>query len=412
MKQPTLRAGESPHDEPARLLIIDDNPDIHRDLQRILVPPRSATSARLDELQALLDGAPAERLANSAPVGPRYELEFARQGRDGVELARRAMAEGRPFALAFVDVRMPPGWDGLQTLQELWQCDGDLHAVLITAYSDYSWEDVQRRLGCDHRLLVLKKPFESVEVQQLALAVTEKWREARRVRRYTEELAAATAKARLANRAKSEFLATLSHEFRTPLNAVIGLSELVREELQRADFKGVDDELCQVISSAQCLLGLVDNALRYVQVDSDRDSVELSTFDLRELIAQTVESMTPKAAGNGNRIETTMPEVGIPLLSDRGRVRQILQSLLDNACKFTRDGTISVTLRLDERHHRLTLAVADTGIGIAPDQLDYVFELFTQGDSSPKRPFGGTGLGLALVRKLCSSLGGTISVES
>ena len=154
-----------------RILIVDDNEAIHEDLRKLLSPSDDGAESSLAALEARLFGGGAA----GTPGRDRYELSSAHQGRDGAEMVHRAAAEGRPFAVAFVDMRMPPGWDGLETIEHLWRHDPDLQVVICTAYSDHSWQDIVNRLGTSHQLLILKKPFDNAEVCQLAAALTEKW---------------------------------------------------------------------------------------------------------------------------------------------------------------------------------------------------------------------------------------------
>jgi CheY-like chemotaxis protein len=155
-----------------RVLIIDDNEDIHRDFRHVLAPiPKAVSRTRLDELEAAILG----EEATQQPTLPSFEVTSAFQGAQGLSLVQQALKEGTPYAVAFVDMRMPPGWDGLETLTRLWQADPSLQAVLCSAYSDYSWESVQARLGQTDRLLILKKPFDPSEVRQMAWALLEKW---------------------------------------------------------------------------------------------------------------------------------------------------------------------------------------------------------------------------------------------
>lgn len=160
---------------PLRLLVVDDNPSIHDDFRRILAPPRAQTE--LDAEADALFGAP---VAAPAASGPVFELESALQGQEARELVVAATAAGRPFALAFVDMRMPPGWDGLTTIQKLWEIDPELHVVICTAHSDRSWEEVETALVARDRWVVLKKPFDKIEVVQLAHTLTAKWALGRR----------------------------------------------------------------------------------------------------------------------------------------------------------------------------------------------------------------------------------------
>jgi len=156
-------------DENRRILIIDDNPAIHEDFRKILTGPAEA-----DDLESVSDQLFGPEAAKPAFKG--FELESAFQGQEGLERVKRAVASARPYALAFIDVRMPPGWDGVETTAKLWEAYPDLQVVICTAYSDYAWDDMIAKVGQSDRLVILKKPFDNVEVLQLANALTEKWR--------------------------------------------------------------------------------------------------------------------------------------------------------------------------------------------------------------------------------------------
>ncbi len=152
-----------------RILIIDDNPAIHEDFRKILLAGQRHDTATDDLLSAVLG----KGVRSAAPVA--FELESAHQGQEGLAKVEAALAEGRPYALAFVDVRMPPGWDGLETIMHLWSVNPGLQVIICTAYSDYSWQDIVEKLGHTDRLVILKKPFDTIEVLQLAHAMTAKW---------------------------------------------------------------------------------------------------------------------------------------------------------------------------------------------------------------------------------------------
>src|ERR1043165_4894621 len=151
-----------------RILVIDDNHAIHEDFRKILCAPPDE-EALLNQ-EAELFGEPIAKLSAA-----RFDIDSAMQGREGLECVERAVAEGQPYAMAFVDVRMPPGWDGIETTAKIWQVYPDLQVVICTAYSDYSWDDMIARVGQSDRLVILKKPFDNVEVLQLANAITAKW---------------------------------------------------------------------------------------------------------------------------------------------------------------------------------------------------------------------------------------------
>jgi len=166
-----------------RILVIDDNESIHEDFCRIL-QSSGTVSSEIDKVEAELFG------NTEAPGPPRdsFELDFALQGQNGYERVLQAVNAGRPYALAFVDVRMPPGWDGIETIERLWDIDPDLQIAVCTAYADYSWDEIIARLGRTDKLLLLKKPFDKAEVWQLACSLTEKWRLARQADQKLGEL--------------------------------------------------------------------------------------------------------------------------------------------------------------------------------------------------------------------------------
>ncbi|HEX4644707.1 MAG TPA: response regulator, partial [Verrucomicrobiae bacterium] len=152
-----------------RILLVDDNRSIHEDFRKILCP--AASEGALESAEAILFDSPAQ--AAGRPV---FEVDSAYQGKEGLAMAQKAAQDGRPYAMAFMDVRMPPGWDGVETAARVWEVCPDLQVVICTAYSDYSWDDMAARLKGSDRLVILKKPFDAMEVLQLANALTEKWR--------------------------------------------------------------------------------------------------------------------------------------------------------------------------------------------------------------------------------------------
>jgi CheY-like chemotaxis protein len=167
-----------------RVLVIDDNRAIHDDFRKILAD--TGKGSDLLDLEASIFGPGG--LGAVPAFRQRYEVTAASQGREGCELVRQARADGRPFALVFVDMRMPPGWDGVETIRHLWEADPDVQTVICTAHSDFSWEQVSERLGASDRLLILKKPFDRVELCQMASAMTEKYELAQLAKLKVEQL--------------------------------------------------------------------------------------------------------------------------------------------------------------------------------------------------------------------------------
>src|SRR6202790_4041549 len=154
--------------ENRRILLVDDLPAIHESFRKILSP--AADTADLDADEAILFG---HQPTNTVSV--RFEMDSAYQGAEALEKVRASRLAGVPYAMAFIDMRMPPGWDGVETVEHLWLADPRLQIVLCTAFSDYSWAQVLTRLDVRDRLLILKKPFDAIEVYQFAHALTTKW---------------------------------------------------------------------------------------------------------------------------------------------------------------------------------------------------------------------------------------------
>lgn len=173
---------ENPEHNNRRVLVVDDSRAIHEDFIKILGRGRE-TESELEVAERLLLGVAATESAR-----PWFEIDTALQGQEGVACVERALQEGRPYALAFVDMRMPPGWDGLETIQRLWAVDPNVQVVICSAHADYDWTDVVARLDHSDKLLVVKKPFEPIEVQQCASALVKKWQNERVVRRHVEAL--------------------------------------------------------------------------------------------------------------------------------------------------------------------------------------------------------------------------------
>ena len=261
-----------------RILVIDDNLSIHDDFRKIFLPLED--TAALDQARMALFGE-----TPSLPPQVRYEFEFASQGREGFGLVQDAQQKDCPFAMAFVDMRMPPGWDGLETVEHLWYVAPDLEIVICTAYSDHPWGDVSRRIGNTDKLLILMKPFNSIEVIQLANSLTKKWNMTRTLKqqmdslafslnqrmtdlcemnnRLQENIASSIAEAEkdqpqddaaAAFRQKEEFLAIMSHEILTPMNELVGKVSLLLDSSLNSEQR---EHATTVQRCAQDLLALL-----------------------------------------------------------------------------------------------------------------------------------------------------------
>jgi two-component system cell cycle sensor histidine kinase/response regulator CckA len=275
-----------PESEP-RILVVDDNPAIHDDFRKIL-GARSDTHSRLDNIEAELFGEPSEHVERTG-----FRIDSAHQGQEGLAMVQKAMQEGDPYVLAFVDVRMPPGWDGIETLERVWQCSPELQAVICTAYSDYSWDDMTRRLGQTDNLLILKKPFETVEVLQLAHAMTQKWCLARQAKLRMEDL-----------------------------------DRMVRQRTE--ELRGSEERFSKAFHcnpNPAAILSLVDRRL----IDANQSFIELSGYSAERLAAGTDQDLQIWVKGVDANAGAFLPEGRLRSLSCQLRrsddtIRQVMLS--------------------------------------------------------------------------------------
>lgn len=413
----------------ARILLIDDSPSIHDDFRRILCPKDEAD---VDSAMAELLSLSGEAGVRSAPSRRTFDLVGALQGQEGLAKLQEAKAEARPFSVVFVDMRMPPGWNGVETIAKLWEHDSEIQTVVCTAYSDISWDETIAKLGESDRLLILKKPFDAVEIYQLACALSSKWMSTRHENELIESLRRAEAEARTyacsletVNRALStakssaekvadlrrDFLVRMSDELHRSVTSIFSLVEGARSG-QRAD--QALESLDSISTVTSRLMATFSQTLDLTLAETGKSVPQLSQCSVREVLTRTCQPFAEKAQGKGLSFAVRVDE-NIPALLrlDAFRFAHVLSELVDNAVTFTKEGSITLSARLccDVRWGAsvLRIDVTDTGPGIPQDRLGWIFEPFY---SHAPRPDGQPGLGLSLAKQLAQQLGGDVSVES
>jgi signal transduction histidine kinase len=419
-----------------RILIVDDNPAIHEDFRKVL-GGNPAPKATLLEVEAALFGE-----AEPAPPAVEFILDSAHQGQEALEKVKRALEAGQPYAMAFMDVRMPPGWDGVETVSRIWQLYPELQVVMCTAYSDYSWEEMIQKLGCSDNLVLLKKPFDSVEVLQLASALTRKWDLARQAHLKLEELTAMVARRtreleasntalrhEAEERARTErqlqhaqkmeavgqLAAGVAHDFNNILTVVHGHASLLLMQLGETGVHARSlSEIRQASERAanlvrQLLMFGRKQVLQYRNVDLGEVVRSLSSM-LRQMVSERVDFRLECAAGLS------------PIFADRGMLEQVVVNLVVNArdamprggelllqtsqVKFTE---ASLGQHPDARPGEFNcLTVKDNGNGMDAHVLRHLFEPFF----TTKEVGKGTGLGLATVYGIVRQHHGWIEVQS
>lgn len=319
------------------IIVIDDNAAIHEDFRKIL-GKASETNSELDDMEAFLFDDERDRGQDN---GVQFEIEYASQGQEGLDIVRRASEEGNPFSLAFVDGRMPPGWDGIETISHLWGVAPELQVVLCTAYADYSWSEIQKVLGASDSLLILKKPFDNVEVLQMAHAMTRKWELNREIKGRLNKLAFYDNLTGLPNR-------TL---FLDRLNGAI--NQHMRNQQRGAllfidldDFKRINDTLGHSVGDEllKVIAGRLVESLRLSDTVSrsakDRIAARLGGDEFTVLLPEINDQntaavvsqriiehvMEPVSIGKNEFIVT--PSIGISIFPDDG---DTVETLLKNA---------------------------------------------------------------------------------
>jgi signal transduction histidine kinase len=440
-----------------RILLIDDTPSIHEDFRKILTPT-SVQHAELDEMEAALFGNEVKS------TNLLFELDSAYGGQEGLGKLIQALQENRPYALAFVDMRMPEGWDGAQTIEHLWQKDPLLQVVVCTAYSDYSWDELLERLHAHDRLLILKKPFDNIEVQQMANTLLTKWEMTERASiqmSHLEHLVdQRTAQFKQASEAlqreiderkqlesqlvQSEKLASLgqlaagvAHEINNPIGFIssnlgtldgyfkqlqdmldayreaenaIGSSEVI-EQLgklrERVELDFLREDIPLLIKESKEGIGRVGQIVKdlkdFSRVDSNQ---EWQWTNLQQGIESTLNIVANELKYKADVVKEFQQLPDIECLPSQ--INQVIMNLIVNASQAIGPERGTITLRTGLEGETVSIEIADTGSGIEPDNLQKIFDPFYT-----TKPVGqGTGLGLSLSYGIVKKHQGDISVRS
>jgi signal transduction histidine kinase len=324
--------------------------------------------------------------------------------RDGIE-ALSVLEANDDIDLVVTDINMPR-MDGLTLLQKLQQIEGDLCAIIVSAYGDMANIRTAMNRGAFDFLI---KPLDFLDLETTigkTIRHVEVLREARRRQVENQRL-------ELASQNKSHFIANMSHELRTPLNAIIGLTDMMTTNAARFGTEKALEPLKRVHNAGTHLLGLINQVLDLSKIEAGKLELSPEQVNLMPLIDEVIGTAQQLANQNQNRLIVEAEQDLDTLMVDPMRLRQILLNLLSNACKFTKQGDVTLRARrISNSGNWIELVVIDSGIGMTPEQLAKLFQEFSQAEASTAKKYGGTGLGLAITRKLARMMGGDVTVSS
>jgi signal transduction histidine kinase len=412
-----------------RVLIIDDNPSIHKDFQTILI--EETGNSQLDALRSEVFGSE----TGQEKTNNIFKLDFASQGKDGFEMVKQALDANNPYQMAFIDMRMPPGWDGLQTIEKIWQVDPGLQVVICTAYSDYSWEEINKKLGKSANLLILKKPFDSAEVAQLAAALTQKWELAKKAslkmdqlekmveektreltetnnrlkaeiaeRQQTElKLAELLTKVDSVNKEMEDFASIVSHDLKAPLRGIKTLAVWIMDDFGDKFDEQTKERMNLLLERVERMYSLIDGVMQYSRIGQMEEQPRL--VDLNHFVPELISMLAPP-----ENIRITIEDSLPAVLCHETCVMQLFQNLLSNAIKYMDKPQGQVKIGCSEQGNFWKFSIADNGPGIAEKDFENIFKMFRS--LKVKEEFRGTGVGLTVAQKIVHLYGGNIWVES
>jgi signal transduction histidine kinase len=391
-----------------RILVIDDNPSIHKDFQTILLEEEE--SETLNTLRNEVFGNKTSGITTKSV----YELDFASQGKEGCDKIKQACSENLPYELAFVDMRMPPGWDGLKTIEHIWETDPNVQVVICTAYSDYSWGEITEHLGRSENLLILKKPFDSAEVAQLASALTEKWVLARQaslkmeqleqmVKERTERQTELITKVDNINKELKDFASIVSHDLKAPLRGIKSLATWILDDCSDKLGEQAIEQMNLLLGRVERMYNLIDGVLQYSR--AGRTEEKIVPVNLDDFIPEAIDMLVPPE-NISITIENTMPVIEC----SETHVMQLFQNLLSNAIKYMDKPQGQIKVGCVEEDGFWKFSIADNGPGIEERHFEKIFRMFQA--LSVSEEFEGTGVGLTITKKIVELYGGDIWVES
>lgn len=399
-----------------RILVADDNPQIHQDFRSIIQRRGTDIQSELDQIfREVTAGMEYDHTYEKDPLTElEFQVDAAYQGEEAIEMVKESLTSGMRYAVAFVDVRMPPGIDGIQTIKRIWEVDPDIQIVICTAYSDHTWADIYKRLNPRDNLLILKKPFDVAEVMQMVFTLCDKWQvtaqfvatrdDLEHIIEFQEQQLLETF--RLAQ--LGELVGSISHEVKSPVAAIKMRSDQIARDMQHLQGESKERVLQHteaISSTCSRIVQIVDGLLDHVR--DDHDQIKLSTIDLESVVDAALGLCAHRIQVVKVKVEKNIPK-NLFCQGHAIQLGQVFTNLINNAV----DAIAELTerwIRIDATQNdgKVLVSIADSGPRVSDEVAKKMMRPFFTTKSRGK----GSGLGLSIARKILARHNGKMELD-
>ena len=409
-----------------RILAVDDEQGILDSYTKILSGQTNGSESA-DEAMRLANKLFAENDTSEQPQEHGSEITFeltcCKQGVEAIETVQAAVETQKPFSVVFIDMRMPPGIDGIKAAEVIRDLDPNIQIVIVTGFSDIAPQHIARQVPPVDKLLYIQKPFHHQEVVQFATALSVKWKQEKllqeineelekRVDERTRELVELNKELKDHSNMRTEFVVNVAHELRTPLtifknilsNALAGVDGKIEPKLRR--------NLETAVQTIDRLARVSNDFFDLSKIDVGKLNLNIKRFAIQDIITDVVSSMGHLAKEQNANIAMLMPDEELFIDADHDRIAQVLINLITNAIKFVPENTGDITVHLVDACENVEIDIEDNGPGIKKNDIDKVFNRFVQIEKHVGEGDHGTGLGLTITKEIVEMHHGKIWVES
>ena len=388
------------------ILVIDDDPEIHTVFKNILQPAS-------DDIEII--GNKIFEIETAETKRASYRVDTVFQGKEGYKKVQNSIKAGLPYAVAFIDMRIPPGWDGATTAAKIREIAPDLQIVFITAFSDKSLDEIYAQIGCSSRIIFLNKPFSASEVRSITESLTQSYSVQESLEQVIEN----------EKSCKKRFLANIQHELRTPLHHIIGFSDLgyrssleIAEQFPRSDAADLSEYFSLIKFSAWNLFGYISDISDLSLLESSQIEPKLVESNIIELLKMAVYQLPDGIKEKIHQLTFEKKEDVLALSCDPKLMINCFSKLITNATQYSSahcEIEISITsvelIIRGQKQRQIKIVISDNGVGIPEDELELVFDSFTE-SSRTKDNSGGRGIGLSVCKRIVALHQGDIFIKN